>query len=238
VLARNLGKKVGDRIELYAEEFEIVGIFESFSVYENGCVVVLLEELQRLMDRPGQVTGFLVDVTPIDKDSPATQARIDAVARKIEALSPKLSVLPTENFIENVEQIKLGRSMAWVTSAIAVFIGSIGVLNTMVMSVIERTREIGTLRAIGWKRLTVMRMILWESVILSLGGALLGIVQAVILIRILAILPWTSGLVAGSTSPGVMLQGLTIAILVGVLGAIYPAYRAAGLSPVEALRRN
>jgi putative ABC transport system permease protein len=238
VLASNLGKKVGDKIELYAEEFEVVGIFESFSVYENGCVVVLLDELQRLMDRPGQVTGFLVDVTPVENDSPATQTRINAVAKKIEELSPKLSVLPTENFIENVDQIKLGRSMAWVTSAIAVFIGSIGVLNTMVMSVIERTREIGTLRAIGWKRIRVMRMILWESVILSLGGAILGIVLAVILIRVLTILPWTNGLVAGSTSPGVMLQGLMIAILVGVLGAVYPAYRAAGLSPVEALRRN
>jgi putative ABC transport system permease protein len=128
--------------------------------------------------------------------------------------------------------------MAWIVSAIAVFIGSIGVLNTMVMSVIERTREIGTLRAIGWKRHRVMRMILWESVILSVGGAILGVILAVLLMRALSNLSWTSGLIAGSTSPGVIFQGVAIAILVGVLGAIYPAYRAAGLSPMEALRKK
>lgn len=238
VLAQNLGKKVGDKIELYAEEFEVVGIFKSFSVYENGCVVVLLDELQRLMDRPGQVTGFLVDVAPVDDDPGATQERITAVSQKIEALSSKLNVTRTQDFVENVEQIKLGRSMAWIVSAIAVFIGSIGVLNTMVMSVIERTREIGTLRAIGWKRQRVMRMILWESVILSLGGAVLGVILAILLMRALSNLSWTSGLIAGSTSPGVIFQGVAIAVLVGVLGAIYPAYRAAGLSPMEALRKK
>ncbi len=237
VLASNLGKKVGDKLELYAEEFEISGIFESFSVYENGCAVLLLEELQRLMDRPGQVTGFLIDVIPAD-DPKSTQDRINAMGKKIESLSSKLNVQPTQDFVENVEQIKLGRSMAWVVSAIAVFIGSIGVLNTMVMSVIERTREIGTLRAIGWKRIRVMRMILWESVILSLGGAILGVILAVILMRVLSNLSWTSGLIAGKISPGIIFQGLAIAIIVGVLGAIYPAYRAAGLSPVEALRRK
>lgn len=237
VLASNLGKKVGDKLELYAEEFEISGIFESFSVYENGCAVLLLDELQRLMDRPGQVTGFLIDVVPA-ADPKSSQDRINAVGKKIEELSSKLNVQPTQDFVENVDQIKLGRSMAWVVSAIAVFIGSIGVLNTMVMSVIERTREIGTLRAIGWKRIRVMRMILWESVILSFGGAILGVILAVILLRILSNLSWTSGLIAGKVSPGVIFQGLAIAIIVGVLGAIYPAFRAAGLSPVEALRRK
>jgi putative ABC transport system permease protein len=238
VLAKNLGKKVGDKVELYAEEYEVVGIFESFSVYENGCVVLLLEELQRLMDRPGQVTGFLIDVTPVENDPQATQDRIVAVNKAIEALSSKLNVTPTQDFVENVDQIKLGRSMAWIVSAIAVFIGSIGVLNTMVMSVIERTREIGTLRAIGWKRHRVMRMILWESVFLSFGGAILGVILAVLLMRALSNLSWTSGLIAGRTSPGVIFQGFAIAIIVGVLGAAYPAYRAASLSPMEALRKK
>lgn len=238
VLAKNLGKKVGDKVELYAEEYEVVGIFESFSVYENGCVVLLLEELQRLMDRPGQVTGFLIDVMPVEGDAKATQDRIVDVSKAIEALSSKLNVTPTQDFVENVDQIKLGRSMAWIVSAIAVFIGSIGVLNTMVMSVIERTREIGTLRAIGWKRHRVMRMILWESVFLSFGGAILGVILAVLLMRALSNLSWTSGLIAGRTSPGVIFQGFAIAIIVGVLGAAYPAYRAARLSPMEALRKK
>ena len=71
-------------------------------------------------------------------------------------------------------QIRRGKAMAWMTSAVALFIGGIGMLNTMIMSVFERTREIGILRAIGWRPRRVMRMILMESVLLSLGGGVAG----------------------------------------------------------------
>ena len=63
-------------------------------------------------------------------------------------------------------------------------------------------------------------------------------ILAVLLMRALSNLSWTSGLIAGRTSPGVILQGFAIAIIVGVLGAAYPAYRAASLSPMEALRKK
>ena len=64
VLAGNIGKHVGDTIEFYAEQFEVVGIFDSFSVYETGAMFILLGELQRLMDRPGKVTGYVVQAAP------------------------------------------------------------------------------------------------------------------------------------------------------------------------------
>ena len=69
--------------------------------------------------------------------------------------------------------------MAWVTSAVALVIGAVGMLNTMVMSVFERTREIGILRAIGWGRWRVVRMILMESILLSLTGGMVGTAGAI-----------------------------------------------------------
>jgi putative ABC transport system permease protein len=128
--------------------------------------------------------------------------------------------------------------MAWMTSAVAVVIGAVGMLNTMVMSVFERTREIGILRAIGWRRSRVVRMILMESILLSIGGGVIGTVSAVLLIRFLSSTPSVSGLISGNIPWTVMGQGFLIALLVGLIGAAYPAYRGAQLLPTEAIRHE
>ena len=79
--------------------------------------------------------------------------------------------------------------MAWITSAIALIVGSIGMLNTMIVSVLERTQEIGILRAIGWRKSRIMKMILVESFTLSFSGAVFGILLAFVLLRALAGFP-------------------------------------------------
>jgi putative ABC transport system permease protein len=233
VLAANLGKKVGDKIELYLEEFEIVGIFESTNVYNNGAVVVLLDELQRLTGRPGKVTGFLIHAEP-----GASEEQLTSLAARIKALNPDVNALPTQTFIKSVQQIQMSRAMACVVSAIALLIGSIGMLNTMIMSVFERAKEIGVLRAIGWRKARVVSMVLCEAFLLSLGGAAIGVLCAVVLTRYLSTFPMTASIVQGHISPAVMLQGAIIALLVGVGGAAYPAWWSANLSPLEALHKK
>jgi putative ABC transport system permease protein len=108
----------------------------------------------------------------------------------------------------------------------------------MMMAVFERTREIAMLRAIGWKRRRVIAMILGEATLLSIAGSILGIMLAVILVRFLANLPASGRLVEGDVSPSVMLQGLVLAVLLGLIGGLYPAWSAAKLPPVEGLRHD
>jgi putative ABC transport system permease protein len=233
ILAANLGKHAGEKVEMYAQEFKVIGIYESQSVYENGAAIMPLPQMQRLMDRPGKVTGFVVQV-----DNPTDPGRVMEVARRIEELQPGLSAQPVSDFVKNVSQIRITRAMAWLTSTISLVLGAIGVLNTMIMSVFERTREIGTLRAIGWKKLRVMRMILSESLLLSLLGGAVGAVAAVLMLRVLSRMPLTSGLIEGDVALPVILQGFAIAAIVGLLGAAYPAYWGANLAPVEAMRKK
>lgn len=240
VLAKNLGKKVGDTVDIETENFQVVGIFESFNIYENGAVVLTLRTLQKLMDRPGQVTGFQI---VLDKANDLEALR-DRVRSAIEALRDahgkplKLAAFDSRDFVKSTFQIKISKAMAWTTSVLALIIGSIGMLNTMIMSVFEQTREIGILRAIGWRKSRIIRMILGESVLLCLGGALAGLAGGVVVLRVLSALPRASGYVAGSASPSVLLLGLGIALLVGLLGGLYPAYRGASLSPTEAIRHE
>ncbi len=240
ILARNLDKRPGDTIEIEMEPFEVIGVYESFNVFENGSAVLLIEELQELMDRPGQATGFQV----VLEDTPDREQARDRLRGQIEDLrdeqgrSLKLAALPTREYVQSTLQIRMAHGMAWLTSAIALVIGAIGMLNTMIMSVFERTSEIGILRAIGWRKPRIMGMILGESLVLCVAGATVGTLGAVVLTRWLSTFPAVSGYIQGVIPPVVFLQGFAIAILVGLIGGVYPAYRGASLAPTEAIRHE
>jgi putative ABC transport system permease protein len=240
MLAGRLGKKVGDSVEIELEEFRIVGIFESYNVYENGSVILLLDDMQELMDRPGKVSGFVVIVDKAHKG----EAAVRALCKKINDLRDEdghplnLEAMPTSDFVSTTVEIRTVKAWAWMTSVIALLIGGIAIFNTMIMSVFERTAEIGILRGIGWRRRRIIRLILSESVVLSLAGGVLGAVLAVVIIHLLAQVPRVSGFVSAYISPAVIAQGMGLGLVLGAIAGLYPAIRAALLLPTEAIRHE
>jgi len=233
-LAISLDKHVGDKMTIFDnEKYTVAGIFKGTTVYENGSMVVPLADLQRFMGRVGQVSGFAIIV-----EHPDDKAEIERIRQSIEGMGKNLEATPTAEFVNSTTEIQFIHAMAWVTSAVALVIGAVGMLNTMVMSVFERTREIGILRAIGWGRWRVVRMILMESILLSLTGGIVGTAGAITLAHVLASQPSVSGMVDSYIAPRVIVQGFLIALCVGLLGAAYPAYRGAQLLPTEALRHE
>jgi putative ABC transport system permease protein len=233
VIARNLDAAVGKKIEVVpGKPCEVVGIFESHNLFEDGSMIMPLEELQELMDRKGEVTALMV----ITEEK--TKSALDALREQITSLAPQIEVLLTREYIETAIEVRLARAVAWLTSTIALMVGTIGMINTMLTAVFERTRELAILRAIGWRKGRVMKLILWESIVLGLAGAVTGTLLAIAITQVLSRLPAAGRLISGEISSGVILQGFLIATLVGLIGGLFPAFRAARLVPTEGLRHE
>ncbi len=237
-LAESLHKQIGDEVEIEGSIFVVVGLFDSQNVMENGWAIMPLAELQSLMDRDGQVTEFLVRL----QADRASDAQIQACRTTIESLangndrSLGLAALQTQDFVSGNARVRLAHALTWLTSVIAIAVGSVGVLNTMLMSLLERTQELSILRALGWRPGRVARMILGESLLLSLAGLAAGSLGAGLLLAGLGHLPWAHGLIHAQVSAGGATAGCCCALLFGGIGGGFPAWLAARISPAEALR--
>ncbi len=226
--ANNYKLRVGDSIQLYQNRYRIVGIYETGTAWEEGGGVVALSEAQAMLNKPRQVGFLFVDVRD-PRDAPRVQAIIN---RRFPDVKASLS----SEFAQNTQDIQNFRAMTSAIIALTVFIGGIIITNTMIMAVMERTREIGTLRALGWRQRRVLGTIVSESAVLGLISAFVGIGLGVGLLELLKLIPAASTFIAGVYGPHLMVQAIILALILGVIGGAYPAWRATRLSPVEALR--
>jgi len=127
-------------------------------------------------------------------------------------------------------------------AAISLLVAGIGIMNIMIVSLIERTREIGILKALGMKSRTVLYIFLTESVIIGLIGAIIGIISGWVLANVVALFLGRGGLIGSALTitptltPEVLLGALAFGVGISVIFALYPAWRASKLKPVEALR--
>ncbi|MGN6182454.1 MAG: ABC transporter permease [Thermoanaerobaculia bacterium] len=123
-------------------------------------------------------------------------------------------------------------SLMILISGISLVVGGIVITNIMLVSVVERTREIGVRRAIGATRSNIRRQFLTEAVLLSLGGGMLGVLLGMTIAKIISTVSPMPTLV----KPSLIISGLLISVVTGVLAGVFPAWRASKLPPVEALR--
>jgi len=228
--ATNLNKNVGDTITLFGKDFTITGIFETGSFITDGGAYMSLSTLQNLTSNSNQVSSIAVK---INDNANATE-----VAKSIENAYPnELSTTTTASMTGRMNSALSSIDTAsWAISILAIIIGGVGVINTMIMSVFERTREIGVLKAVGWKEKRILGMILGESVVLTLIAAVVGTVVAVVGVVVLLSFSSIGGVIKPSFAPEIFIRAFVVAFVVGIIGGLYPAYRASRLRPTEALR--
>jgi len=226
--AKNFKKKVGDYFKIQDVTFRIVGIYETGQGVEDMGAVISLKDAQDVFKKPRQVTYYQLKTTRPEM--------IEPTIKEIERRLPKLAASRSANFMDEQAETTMLRAMGWFIGLLAVIGGGLGMMNTMLMSVFERTREIGVLRALGWRRRRVVGMIVRETLLLGVAGGMAGILFGMGLSALLAQEPTLGAYLKPAYTLTTLVQALAVAIVLGSIGALYPAWRAANLSPIEALR--
>ncbi len=214
----------------------IAGILKTYGGFTgaDNDIIVTFSTAQKMLDK-----GSLIDLIYIKA---RTREDVSAVEDAIKSeLGQEVTVVTSEFIKETVGQIMTTLSIALTGIAgISLLVAGIGVINTMFIAVMERTREIGTLKALGAKNSTVMLMFLDEAAITGLIGGLLGVGLGYLIFRIISV--YASGLI---TMPIIIdtqslittiALGMSISVLVGILAGLYPSRKASRLNPVDALR--
>ena len=228
--AEVLMKKIGDTLQLETEELEVVGIVDGGAVVENGSVILSLSLLQEITGNQGKINVIDLRVTPGTSKDEMTR-----LCEQINPLVPEARAVVADENIRNSQAYRIVSAMSWGTSLLAILVGVLGVMNTMLMTIFERTQEICVLLAIGWKRSRVVRMILWESALLGFLGGVMGVLLGVVGVKLLVTTPAIRGLLEPALNARLLVMAVAISVVVGVFSGIYPAWRSSRFTPSHAL---
>jgi putative ABC transport system permease protein len=228
-VAHVLRKTTGDRLMLAGESREVVGVIAPNGSLDDRAVLADLGVAQQALGKPDAVT--MIEVSALCRGCP-----IEDMVSQMATVLPHARVAPIRQAVAARERAVLQFSrFAYAVSGIVLLVGTVVVLTTMMASVAERTQEIGILRAVGYRRTQVARIILFEALAVNLAGGVAG---------------WLLGF-AGSRALGPAMAQLTTpipldftlgaaavltALVLGAAGGSYPAIRAARMDPAHALR--
>jgi putative ABC transport system permease protein len=251
-----LGKTIADTLEVHVgshvtlndlSTFEVIGIYETGNALQDRGGYVTLAEAQDLSMQPGAITSILVKVTD-PNDVEAVQTALTSLLSGIRLVVPTVVLQQVSTVLNTI------RLFLFSIGLVALMAGSFGVINTMMTSISERTREIGTLKAIGAKDGQILAIFVSEALLLGVTGGVTGVGAGVLLT---VALPLLTGRLAGVSLPGLgsgvgrllasvsitpallplnVLLCFSLGLAVGVIAGLYPSWRAARMHPVEALR--
>lgn len=223
-----LKKKAGDTVTLNGNKYTITGIFETGNVNLDSIGALPLKKLQKMDEEEGKVYMIYVKIKSGQDLKTISKSVEKAYPGELTSLASLEDYQKADNSLKNIETATMAISL------LAIIVGGIGIINTMIMSVFERTREIGVLKSVGWKSRRILGMILGESIVLTLIAGMVGIILGFIGIEV--IMKFSEIPIPLAFTPALALKALGIAILVGIIGGLYPAIRASRLAPTEALR--
>ena len=247
---------VGESIKLNGKSFLVVGVLSDSTSMTQGAAVtsssdsddsdsssssVQLEgyipfsTMTRLADNVLDVTMFYASGTDEDSLEPAENALTELLMERIGEDEDAFSIVDQSEIMEAMSSVTNTMSlMIGGIAAISLLVGGIGIMNIMLVSVTERTREIGIRKAIGAGRETIMLQFLIEALLVSLMGCLAGIGLSWVILKVAAVVMKNS--MSFTMDMKVVWLSVAFSVLIGVLFGLYPANKAASKKPIDALR--
>src|SRR5207249_5495645 len=241
-----LGNAINRRIRIEDAWFTVVGVMEQKRVRKSGATVIRVRDVNKDIyipietalrrftdpDHPDQIDEIAVRVTDEAQVVPTAEVIRRLLRRTHHAAQDYEIVIPAELLAQSQRTQRLFNVVMGSIAAISLLVGGIGIMNIMLASVTERTREIGIRRAVGASKRDVMNQFLNETVLVSVGGGLIGIMLGAIMAKAINLFAgWQTVISFGS-----VIVSFGISAVVGIVFGLYPARRAARLDPVEALR--
>lgn len=239
IAAKRLNKSLGDKISIRGEQFKICGIFQSMNMLEDGTIVVPLITLQKIKNTPGKITAINLRLDSNDSLKMSLKQRqsiAQDLQNKINSEFNDLEVKDVQNFISTPFSTIF--SFTWAISIVALIIAIMGIVNTMTTAVLERTKEIGILRAIGWRKFRIIKLVILESVIYGILGGITGIFLGYAIMQMLVTLPQIEGFIVMRYDFSFIVKTLGFSLIVGLLSSVYPAIKAVSIEPIEVLRHE
>ncbi len=237
-VAREFNLKVGDEIEIksrkgekvtYKKNFTVVGILEYTGSFFDNSVQIPLDTAQKFYKRGNDVSIILA--------IPETNADPEELAKRIALSVEGVTTFSPKEIKKQIKQSLIVFSLITISAAVlAAIIGGLSVMNTMIMSVSERTREFGLMKAMGAETRDILFMTISEAGLIGMLGGMLGILAGVAFVHYLNEFLIAKGTVLFLITPRLLVIAIIFATLLGILSGMYPAYRAARMKPMEALR--
>jgi putative ABC transport system permease protein len=235
------GNGIGKTVLIDGTEYTVIGIFAPAKggfFGENGLDSQVVIPFQTMHSRYPNADKYFFTAKALPGERADAVEEIRAAMRKFRRLQPKeeddFSMSTPDSIIQNFDRVtSMIVLISIAISAIGLLVGGIGVMNIMLVSVTERTREIGVRKAIGARRGDIILQFLSEAVALTGAGGVIGILLSIAVTFLIgAILP----ALQSSVSAGAVAAGFGVSVVVGIFFGVWPAVQASRLDPVEALR--
>ncbi len=228
-----LALDVGDRLLLRGRSFTVVGISKEGDPIRNNAVIMPLKVLQTLTNRHGKV-----GIVNFQLAHPYDKGKVDQIMSLLSAKFPDFAFVRTEQVANSNKIVRVFRAMAWGVSTIALFIAVIVILNTLLLSVLERTKDIAILNAMGWSARRILSMVLTEGLMLAGAGGCVGVVLGILGVKWLNTCEQLRGLIYPRIDTVLLIEVALATAILGLFGSLYPAMRAVALEPATALRHE
>ncbi len=240
-LAKTESVDVGDKLKIHDTEFEVIGIWNKTLTAPDNSAAISMHDAQRIVydDLSGSQQTATNPDTIVSNFVVYPEKGMDpqALARRITRHVPEVATMGPEDFAAQVQApLQVFTSVIYAIGAISLLVGGLSVINTMSMSVSERTREIGVRKAIGASNAQIMGQFVAEAAVIGLIGGLVGLGLGMMIASVGNAAGEASGNILFLVTSRLIFGSIAFAMVLGVVSGLYPAWHAASLNPVEALR--